>query len=111
MNVMTEDRQLDLLASGSPRFPRARRSDPTSSHSAAAAAENSGQLAAQMALVKSAIRQFAGFTSRELAGKMHADRYMLARRLPELERLGLVRKGKIRICMAGGRPAITWWPT
>lgn len=102
--------QLDLLLTGAPRFPRARLADPSSSHQAAAAGEKSGRLAAQMAQVLSAVRQFVGHTSRELALAMQADRYLVARRLPELERLGEVRKGEIRDCRAGGRPAVTWWP-
>lgn len=108
---MSEAQQLDLLAGGAPRFPRARRADPASSHQAAAAGEKSGRLAVQMAQVRAAVNHWAGCTSRELAAHMQADRYMLARRLPELEQLREVRKGSIRGCNAGGRPAVTWWPT
>lgn len=111
--------QLDLLDSGAPRFPRARRSDPKSSHQAAAAGEKSGGLSAQLELVRTAVNRWAGYTSRELASLMQDhgisfqrafDRYVIARRLPELERLGHVRKGAIRDCTAGGRPSVTWWP-
>lgn len=102
--------QTDLFDSGAPRFPRARRSDPASSHAAAAHGEKTGALAAQMAQVNAAVNNWPGHTSRELALEMKADRYMIARRLPELERLWKVRKGAIRDCTAGGRPAATWWP-
>lgn len=33
----------------------------------------------------------------------------MTRRLSKLERYGLVRKGPVRRCEAGGRPSVTWW--
>jgi hypothetical protein len=38
------------------------------------------------------------------------DRYMLARRLPEVVCAGLVRKGESKHCNVTGRLALTWWP-
>lgn len=36
------------------------------------------------------------------------DRYAAARRLPELERDGLVRRGPARRSRVGGRPGVVW---
>ena len=47
---------------------------------------------------------FPGLTSKELAGVTDLDRYMLARRLPEAERHGKVK----RLERTTG---VQWWPT
>lgn len=103
--------QQDLFA---PRLyadvPRARAKDPESSHLAAAEVKASGRLACQQSQVLAAVRQWVGFTSRELAAKMQWDRYILARRLPELEAAFQVRKGSQRECLIGRRQAVTWYP-
>jgi len=41
---------------------------------------------------------------------MDVDRVMPARRLPDLEKLGFVKKGDIRHCAATGSQCVTWWP-
>lgn len=38
------------------------------------------------------------------------DRYMLARRLPELIKAGRVWRGPNKPCAISGRTACTWWP-
>ncbi len=38
------------------------------------------------------------------------DRYMLARRLPELIKAGRVWRGPNKPCAVSGRTACTWWP-
>jgi hypothetical protein len=47
-------------------------------------------------------------TSAELASTGGLDRYMVARRLPDLNRDGLVSRGQARRCAITGRWAITW---
>ncbi len=98
--------QPDLF--GSP--PRARRSDPESSHIAAREHHRSGATAHQQRQTIAAVRQWPGSTSRELAQHAQMDRYALARRLPECERDGAVVKGPMRECAISGRPCVTWWP-
>lgn len=107
-----EELQADLFTAAPTSRPHflARRTDPASSHAAAAEVTRSGRLAAQKAQVLAAVRQWPGRTSLELASRMAADRYVIARRLPDLEKDGLVRKGGIRQCSAGSRPAVEWWP-
>lgn len=72
--------------------PRARRTDPLSSHAAADRAERSGSIGRQAARVLEALRATPGLTSGELAARHGLDRYMVARRCPDLERAGKVRR-------------------
>jgi hypothetical protein len=91
-------------------LPRSRSTDPQSSHAAAEEVKSSGRLALQQAQVLDAVRRWPGRTSRELARYIGGDRYVVARRLPELEVALKVRKGGTRLCSMGGRPAVEWWP-
>lgn len=105
--------QLDAF--GPPRLladtPRARNTDPETSHLAADDLKASGRLAAQQQLILTAVQRYPGRTSRELAAEINADRHMVARRLPELEPVH-VTKGAARPCTQSEtrRPAVTWWP-
>lgn len=56
-----------------------------------------------------AVAQWPGKTSLELATCARMDRYVLARRLPECESAGAVRRGQGRRCSVSGRLAVTWW--
>lgn len=88
---------------------RARRSDPVTSHQAADEVERSGRVVSQQQRVLAAVRAFPGRTSRELAAEARLDRYMVARRLRELVRAGLLPEpGAPRECALGGGPALTW---
>lgn len=87
---------------------RARRTDPVTSHEAAGAVERSGRASVQRGQALDAVRRHPGRTSQELAELTGLDRYMLARRLPELREDLLVRNGPIRPCGITRRPAITW---
>lgn len=98
--------QQDLITA----TPAARRSDPESSHLAAEAITGNGARARQQQQVWGGVLMFPGLTSRELAEKMGADRYMVARRLPELETANRIHKGGSRLCGIGKRLAVTWWP-
>lgn len=88
----------------------ARRDDPITSQRAAREIESSGKADIQRRKVLTAVQSFPGKTSAELAPLAGLDRYACARRLPELERSGLVRRGEARICQAHGTAAMTWWP-
>lgn len=90
--------------------PIARRTDPASSHLAAADITADGTRAAQHHQVLRAVRRWPGLTSRELAQAAGGDRYVVARRLPEVESTGLVHRGPMRPCRVSGRQALTWWP-
>lgn len=90
--------------------PAARRTDPESSHQAAEIHTLSGKRAHQQDQAAAAVRQFPGRTSFELALCTDLDRYMLARRLPECETAGRVRRGPMRACTVTGRLAMEWLP-
>ena len=89
--------------------PRARTADPVTSHLAAQEVYESGAADKQAAAVFSLVQIRPGMTSAGLASHFHVDRYMVARRLPELEARGLVRKGNPIRCPVSGRAAVTWW--
>jgi len=88
----------------------ARRTDPQTSHDAARHIVASGGQAAQHAQTQDAVRCHPGLTSAELARDTGFDRYMLARRLPELCDDDRVVRGDARKCAVSGRSAATWWP-
>ena len=87
--------------------PISRKTDPVSS----SLAEMEVSIFArgeQQKIVLAAVTDHPGCTSMELSVVCGLDRYQVARRLPELERVRLVRKGPIRVCQVGGRKAVTW---
>jgi hypothetical protein len=88
--------------------PVARRSDPEPSHSAAREMTSSGRREGQLQGVLALVRKYPLSTSLELASRSQFDRYVIARRLPELERAHLVTKRSVRQCTVGNRPATTW---
>lgn len=87
---------------------RARRTDPATSHAAAAAA---GELARHHAaailgaLVQAGER---GLTIHEAAGVTGIDHVAVARRLPELERRGVVRATELTRLSPSRRAARVW---
>ena len=89
--------------------PLTHRSDPQTSHEAAEQLQRSGRLAAQQRAVLAALRQCDGATHAELGAFMGLHWLTPARRLPELERAGLVGKGEPRTCTIKGSRCTTWW--
>lgn len=88
--------------------PVARRTDPATSHAAAARVTADGSRAVQTAACLDAVRRWPGCTSAELAVRMGVSRYMPARRLPELRSAGKVANGVARECSVTRRAALTW---
>ena len=96
--------------------PLARSTDPISSHRAAARQQASGKINSGSAIILAALRRSAQpLTYRELwAACTDAEREKLvepstvAKRLPVMERRGLVRPGPERACTAGGSPSREW---
>jgi len=91
------------------RTPASRSTDPKTSHLAEDEINTSGARATQQRQVLAYVQRWPGLTSRELAAKANTDRYILARRLPELEPIH-VRKGDARRCGITQRQAVTWYP-
>lgn len=88
----------------------ARATDPSTSHEAAEDITRSGVRAAQQQIVADAVRRFPGLTSFELAIRAGLDRYVVARRLSEIEETQAIRRGAARLCAESNRKAMTWWP-
>ena len=83
-----------------------RTTDPITSHEAAARVD----VQTQCERVLGALKRYPGSTSKELADKGDLNRYMVARRLPDLLQQGLARKGTPRSCNIGMGRAVPWWP-
>ncbi len=94
-----------------PSPPRSHRADPVTSTTAAEKLARSGRCASQKENVLEALRHNNGATSVELAAYLTVDRYLTARRLPDLERDGRARQGEMRHCRVTGTPCVTWWIT
>ena len=90
-----------------PKLSRA--TDPDTSREAEAELKSSGKLGAQCEHVLEIVERYQGRTSAELAWLGDLLRHLVARRLPDLEKRGLVRKGDARKCRQNGTNAITWW--
>lgn len=90
-----------------------RRSDPVTSRIAAVEVLVSGRADNQRQAVLAIVQRHNGLTSAEIGRllDMPGARHVAGRRLPELERLGLVHKGQRRTCGANGTQAVTWWLT
>ena len=97
--------------------PGSHRNDPVTSYIAAEKLAKSGKWTGQKQEVyealKAALKQYkGGATSAEVAAFMDGcdpvNRFTAARRLPELEKIGLVKKGIIRQCTTTGSLCVTW---
>ena len=92
----------------------ARRTDPVSSHLGA----RNEKLSRRRQQVLDLVKANRGSTSGELSRNMlqrHPDLPIRTcaepphKRLPELESLGLVKRGTMRKCKDSGNQALTWW--
>lgn len=99
------------LFSSTPMTRLARRSDPSTSHTAAEQLSASGRLRAQQQQVLDALIRWPGSTAVELATNSGLDRYLVSRRLPDLAKLGKVRRMAPRTCRVNGTAQTTWRPT
>jgi hypothetical protein len=93
------------------RGPLAHRGDPATSYEAARRLVQSGKLTGQRKAVMEALLKCDGVTHAELGALMAVHWLIPARRLPELERAGLVRKGEPRLCNIKHSRCTTWWLT
>ena len=85
------------------------KADPRTSKEAEGAITSSGLREGQCLGVLALVRKFPDSTSLELSVKGRTyDRYIIARRLPELERGGLIAKSGVKVCGVSGKKATTW---
>ena len=85
-----------------------RRTDPLSSKQAEKEINGNGLRNRQQQQVFQAVKKHPQHTSKELCAITGVDRYVVARRLPELEELWDVKRGPMRKCGIGNRMALTW---
>jgi hypothetical protein len=86
------------------RPARARRRDAISSHLAADALEREKRDKKQLKQVLALVRRYPGRSSKMLATLGRVDRYMVARRAPELAEMGLIRRVEEK------GEELKWWP-
>lgn len=89
--------------------PASRRTDPATSRQAEAAVTASGARLTQAELVLGMVRMHGGMASAEQSMHCELDRFQIARRLPDLEANGLIKKGATRTCSITGKASVTWW--
>jgi hypothetical protein len=95
---------------------QARRSDsPDTSRVAEAAVRSSGTAETQTSVILEYLEAHPHSTTLEVFSYAAADgrlrdRYSVARRMPELERRGLVRRDGVRRCEIGGMLSQVWAP-
>lgn len=87
----------------------ARATDPGTSREAARKYSAAGKHITHAQVVLHALQAKDGQTSAEVADMTGLTRHVPARRLPDLEHSGLVRKGEPRTCAATGSRCVTWW--
>lgn len=88
----------------------ARTTDSSGSHEAAASIVRSGRHAAQKDRTEAAVKRYPGMTSMQLAQATGMDRYMVARRLPDLAKEGRAHRGAKVLCPISNITVCTWWP-
>ena len=88
--------------------PIAAKDDPETSFLAAKRITESGKREGQLQGVLALVRKYPLSTSLELASHSQFDRYVIARRLPELASAGLIARRGPRICTVSGSKAVIW---
>ena len=95
--------QLPLIAT-----PASRTTDPASSHLAEQEHNASGNRQRQQQIVLELVKRYPNRTTMELAVLSHRCRYMIGRRVSELESAGLIHRTGSRVCSISNRTATIW---
>lgn len=101
-------RRLQGLLTGPEPHSLARHANPGTSRRAAAEVVQEGVVDRQHILVLAAVLDNPRGTAQEIGRVSGLGRDVMTRRLPELERLGRVRRLQSRPCRVTGRVAATW---
>lgn len=88
----------------------ARRTDPSTSQTAARTIERSGAARAHRTRCLNAVRTHPGHTGAEIAVLVGLERHEPSRRLPELRDAGLIENRETRLCLVQGTRSMTWYP-
>ena len=90
------------------RHPIAAAYDPETSRESAEKITASGKREGQLQGVLALVKRYPLSTSLELASHSSFDRYVIARRLPELASAHLVVRRSPRECLVSGNKSVTW---
>lgn len=96
-----------------PVVARARKSDPETSHLAAAEVENNGTAHDHRNIIAAYLRKHPGQTNAEIAEGSGLDYAQVHKRMKELEAMNLVIRGGKRYCTTEGRTGrmyTSWFP-
>ncbi|MCG7984760.1 MAG: winged helix-turn-helix domain-containing protein [Candidatus Thiodiazotropha lotti] len=88
---------------------RCRSDDPTSSQIAAINLSEK-EVSRQGSLCLAAVTLAPGLSAREMANRFSLDYHMIARRLSEVEKMGLIKRGEMRRCKISNRTVQVWFP-
>lgn len=90
---------------------RARRDNPQTSHEAAAQVERSGKATSHRNILANFVKEHPGLTNGELSRELpEIGLYAISKRMGEIARMGLIRRGESRVCSVNGTSMTTWWP-
>lgn len=90
---------------------RARKTDPATSHEAAAKHEASGNAVSHRNILANYVKEHPGTTNGEAARDLPELGYQeITRRMGEVAKIGLIRRGEQRICSVNKSSMTTWWP-
>ena len=87
-------------------YPASRSTDPETSHRAERQITSSGKRQTLTAICREAIQNYPGRTAGEIGEITKVDG--IWKRLPELERKGLILRGNSRVYLGTGRNQATW---
>jgi ribosomal protein S25 len=87
---------------------RYRNTDPVTSKEAAEQVDHELQMNRVLSGLRAATANRTVVTSAELANIMGVDRYITARRLPDLKKQGLVAQCGKAVCLINRTQAVTW---
>lgn len=87
-----------------------RRTDPATSHKAAKEFVASGARESHQSLILDVIRETPGETFSEIVEVLGVEGSVVNKRLPEMCRKGMIRKGADRACRTNGKEKATYWP-
>lgn len=93
-----------------PVVARARKSDPETSHQAAAEVEATGAASAHRSIIVAYLKQHPGETNAEIAEGSGLDYCQIHKRMAELERMNLVIRGQQKKCPIHQRQMLCWFP-
>lgn len=89
--------------------PISRQGDPDTSRRAEREITQDGTRSKACQAALTLVKMFPGMTSNELENQIGVSDGRVRKRLRELERRGLIRRGEARVSEVTGKVNVTWW--